>query len=360
MNDNPNGLPDQPVNVDTGRHRRDRTAIEFRSVYKSYRGRKDDFPALSDINLQIEAGEVFGVIGHSGAGKSSLVRLINLLERPTSGHLNADGLDLKSLNGAELRHWRRQVGMIFQHFNLLSCKTVWENVALPLRLAGAKKEETNARVSELLGRFELQDLSHRYPAQLSGGQKQRVGIARALACRPKILLCDEATSALDPETTHSVLELLATINREFGLTIILITHEMDVVRRVCDRVAVLENGRVIEVGAVSDLFLHPQQPATRRLVFEAEQINEAEQEQNLSRVAGHEVLRLTFRGEATYEPLLGSVARETGVDYSILSGRIDRIKDVPYGQLTLALVGGDVSAALQRLAAKNIHIEKLR
>jgi D-methionine transport system ATP-binding protein len=336
-----------------------RTAIEFRRIYKTYRGLKSPVPALYDINLRIETGEVFGVIGHSGAGKSSLVRLVNLLERPTAGQLTADGLDLASLNGSALRQWRRQVGMIFQHFNLLSCKTVLQNVALPLRLAETRPAETHVRVSELLERFDLQSLRHRYPAQLSGGQKQRVGIARALACRPKILLCDEATSALDPETTRSVLQLLTDINREFGITIILITHEMDVIRRVCDRVAVLEEGRVVEVGTVADLFLHPQHPATRRLVFEAEQIDEAEQQQNLTQVAGHQILRLTFRGEATYAPLLGSVARETGVDYSILSGRIDRIKGVPYGQLTLALVGGNVSAALNRLAANNVHIEKL-
>jgi D-methionine transport system ATP-binding protein len=337
----------------------ERIAIEFCNVCKTYPGIREAVPALYDINLQIMAGEVFGVIGHSGAGKSSLVRLVNLLERPTSGQLTADGLNLTSLKGVGLRRWRRQIGMIFQHFNLLSAKTVSENVALPLTLAGANAEETKTRVTELLTRFDLQSLSERYPAQLSGGQKQRVGIARALACRPKILLCDEATSALDPETTHSVLELLAGVNREFGLTIILITHEMDVIRRVCDRVAVLEEGRIVEVGAVADLFLYPKHLATRRLVFESEQIDETEQQQNLARVAGHAVLRLTFRGEATYEPLLGSVARETGVDYSILSGRIDQIKGVPYGQLTLALVGGDVPRALDRFAAYNVHIEKL-
>ncbi|MBV8214859.1 MAG: methionine ABC transporter ATP-binding protein [Verrucomicrobia bacterium] len=334
-------------------------AVEFRSVSKSFRSRNADVAALFDINLQIETGEVFGVIGHSGAGKSTLLRLVNLLEHPTSGELRAGNLDLTTLKGAELRSWRRQVGMIFQHFNLLSSKTVWQNIALPLRLAGTPKTGITPRVTELLTRFDLQPLAHRYPAQLSGGQKQRVGIARALACHPKILLCDEATSALDPETTLSVLELLASVNREFGLTIILITHEMDVIRRVCDRVAVLADGRIVEIGSVADLFLHPQHPATRRLVFEAEQINEQEQEQNLSRVAGHPVLRLTFRGEATYEPLLGSIARETGVDYSILSGRIDRIKGVAYGQLTLALVGGNVSAALQRFSANNVHVEKL-
>jgi D-methionine transport system ATP-binding protein len=353
------GLQDQRPYSDRLREAGGQNAIEFRNVSKSYRSRKGDVAALYDINLQIETGEIFGVIGHSGAGKSTLLRLINRLEHPSSGELRAGPLDLAALKGAELRNWRRQVGTIFQHFNLLSSRTVWQNIALPLRLAGAANTEIAARVTELMTRFDLQQLGHRYPAQLSGGQKQRVGIARALACHPKILLCDEATSALDPETTQSVLELLASVNREFELTIILITHEMEVIRRVCDRVAVLAEGRIIEIGSVADLFLHPQHPATRRLVFEAEQINEQEQEQNLSRVAGHPVLRLTFRGEATYEPLLGAIARETGVDYSILSGRIDRIKGVAYGQLTLALVGGNVPAALQRFSANNVHVEKL-
>ncbi|HCE9743613.1 TPA: ATP-binding cassette domain-containing protein, partial [Pseudomonas aeruginosa] len=198
-----------------------------------------------------------------------------------------------------------------------------------------------------------------YPAQLSGGQKQRVGIARALACRPSILLCDEATSALDPQTTASVLQLLAEINRELKLTIVLITHEMDVIRRVCDQVAVMDGGAIVEQGDVADVFLHPQHPTTRRFVFEAERVDEDERHDDFAHVPGL-ILRLTFRGEATYAPLLGTVARQTGVDYSILSGRIDRIKDTPYGQLTLALVGGDLEAAMSQLNAADVHVEVLR
>jgi D-methionine transport system ATP-binding protein len=334
--------------------------IELVSVSKTYRAKRIEVPALRDINLEIRAGEVFGIIGPSGAGKSSLLRLINLLERPTSGKVRAEGLELTSLDQAGLRRWRRQVGMIFQHFNLLTSKTVAENVALPLRFAGVRRGPVlRERVTELLARFDLSTLAKRYPAQLSGGQKQRVGIARALACRPKILLCDEATSALDPQTTKAVLALLDAINHEFGLTIVLITHEMDVIRQVCDRVAVLDEGRCVEVGPVADVLLHPRQAATRRLVFEAERSDETEQGKNLSRTGGP-VFRLTLRGEATYEPLLGSVAQLTGVDYSILSGRIDRIKGVPYGQLTLSLVGGRLSAALAQFAARGVHVEQLR
>jgi D-methionine transport system ATP-binding protein len=249
--------------------------------------------------------------------------------------------------------------MIFQHFNLLSSKTVADNIALPLRFGGMSRQEAEQRVKVLLERVGLSAYARHYPAQLSGGQKQRVGIARALATEPKILLCDEATSALDPQTTAQVLQLLADINRELGLTIVLITHEMDVIRRVCDRVAVLDGGSVVEQGAVADVFLHPRHPTTRRFVLEAEQVDEDAQQAAFAHVDGR-IVRLTFRGEATYAPLLGRVARETGVDYSILAGRIDQIKDTPYGQLTIALSGGDIHAAQQQLHAAGVHVEELR
>ncbi|HBP6692810.1 TPA: methionine ABC transporter ATP-binding protein, partial [Pseudomonas aeruginosa] len=301
-----------------------------------------------------------GLIGHSGAGKSTLLRLINRLEEPSGGRILVEGEDVTALNAEGLRRFRQRVGMIFQHFNLLSSKTVADNIAMPLRLAGGfSRAEVDARVSELLARVGLSDHARKYPAQLSGGQKQRVGIARALACRPSILLCDEATSALDPQTTASVLQLLAEINRELKLTIVLITHEMDVIRRVCDQVAVMDGGAIVEQGDVADVFLHPQHPTTRRFVFEAERVDEDERHDDFAHVPGL-ILRLTFRGEATYAPLLGTVARQTGVDYSILSGRIDRIKDTPYGQLTLALVGGDLEAAMSQLNAADVHVEVLR
>ena len=334
--------------------------IEFHQVHKAYPVQGRTITALQPCDLRIEAGQVFGLIGHSGAGKSTLLRLINRLEEPSGGRIVIDGEDITALDAQGLRRFRQQVGMIFQHFNLLASKTVAANVALPLQLAGElDRSEIASRVSQLLQRVGLAEHAHKYPAQLSGGQKQRVGIARALATEPKILLCDEATSALDPQTTGQVLQLLAEINRELGLTIVLITHEMDVIRRVCDQVAVMDGGSIVEQGPVAQVFLHPQHPTTRRFVQEDEQVDENEQRDDFAHVSG-KILRLTFQGEATYAPLLGTVARETGVDYSILAGRIDRIKDTPYGQLTLALTGGDIDAALARFQAADVHLEVLR
>ena len=334
--------------------------IEFQNVHKTYRVAGKDIPALHPTSLSIENGQVYGLIGHSGAGKSTLLRLINRLEDSSGGKIFVDGEEVTALDAKGLRRFRQQVGMIFQHFNLLASKTVADNVALPLTLAGElSTSEINQRVAELLARVGLSDHAKKYPAQLSGGQKQRVGIARALATKPKILLCDEATSALDPQTTASVLQLLAEINRELKLTIVLITHEMDVIRRVCDQVAVMDAGVIVEQGSVADVFLHPQHPTTKRFVQESEQIDESEQRDDFAHVPGR-IVRLTFQGEATYAPLLGTVARETGVDYSILAGRIDRIKDVPYGQLTLAVTGGDMEAAFARFTAADVHMEVLR
>ncbi|WP_312931743.1 methionine ABC transporter ATP-binding protein [Pseudomonas sp.] len=334
--------------------------IEFQQVHKTYRVAGRDIPALHPTNLSIQNGQVFGLIGHSGAGKSTLLRLINRLENPSGGTIIVDGEDITALNANRLRRFRQQVGMIFQHFNLLASKTVADNVALPLILAGElPRSAIDQRVTELLARVGLSEHAKKYPAQLSGGQKQRVGIARALSTNPKILLCDEATSALDPQTTASVLQLLAEINRELKLTIVLITHEMDVIRRVCDRVAVMDAGQIVEQGSVAEVFLHPQHPTTKRFVQEDEQVDEHEQRDDFAHVPGR-IVRLTFQGEATYAPLLGTVARETGVDYSILAGRIDRIKDVPYGQLTLAVTGGDMEAAFACFAAADVHMEVLR
>ena len=331
--------------------------IVFDQIEKSYQVGGKAVPALHPTSFAIETGEVFGIVGHSGAGKSTLVRLINLLERPTGGSIKIDGEDVTHYNAAQLRAFRRNVGMIFQHFNLLSSKTVNDNIAFPMKLAGIySKTEIQQRVAELLELVSLSEHATKFPSQLSGGQKQRVGIARALACRPTILLCDEATSALDPQTTQSVLKLLADINRELGLTIVLITHEMDVVRRVCDRVAVMDAGRVVEMGPVSEVFLHPQHPTTRDFVFESENIDSVALQQDFKKAKGR-ILRLTFKGESTYDPLLGSVARKSGVDFSILSGRIDHIKDTPYGQLTLALVGGDLAVAMAALEAADVHVE---
>ena len=324
--------------------------ISFQSVGKTFA--RAPAPALVDVSLEVAPGEVFGVIGQSGAGKSTLIRLINGIERPSLGRVITDGEDVGALDAGGLRGLRRRVGMIFQHFNLLSSKTVAANVAFPLKVAGVPRGEIGPRVAELLDRVGLADQAHKYPAQLSGGQKQRVGIARALANGPKILLCDEATSALDPQTTEQILDLLARLNRELGLTIVLITHEMEVIRRVCHRVAVLDAGAVVESGEVAEVFLHPQHPVTRALVADAAGLVVAK-----GQGAGP-TLRLTFRGAATYEPILGRIARDTGVDYSILAGRIDRIRDEPYGQLLVSLVGGDVAEARARLSAAGVRVEE--
>lgn len=333
--------------------------IEFKSIHKSYRVRSAQIPALAGVELSIAEGEVFGVVGHSGAGKSTLLRLINLLERPDSGEIRINGEDILALDSAGLAALRQKIGMIFQHFNLLSAKTVAENVAWPLKIAKWDKTRIAARVAEMLALVGLADQADKYPSQLSGGQKQRVGIARALATGPRILLCDEATSALDPQTTRSVLDLLAGINRELGLTIVLITHEMDVVRRICDRVAVLDSGRVVESGPVTEVFLHPKHETSRRFVFEAERVEEETLLDDFAHVPGR-IVRLTFTRDQSYSPLLSVVAREVGVDFSILSGRIDRIKNTPYGQLTVAVSGGDLALALRTLAERGIQIEELR
>jgi D-methionine transport system ATP-binding protein len=333
--------------------------IRFQDVHKSYRVDGREVPALQTFSLDIADGEVFGIIGHSGAGKSTLIRLINLLERPSGGRILIDDVDMTALSEAKLRQQRQRIGMIFQHFNLLASQTVAENVAFPLRLAGeGDAAAIRKRVDELLARVGLTAHADKYPSQLSGGQKQRVGIARALANRPSILLCDEATSALDPQTTASVLELLAEINRELKLTIVLITHEMDVVRRVCDRVAVLDAGRIVESGSVADVFLHPRHATTRRFVNEALPEEAAGEQAPYAHVEGR-ILRLSFRGEATWTPALGRVARDTGVDFNILAGRIDRIKDLPYGQLTLAMQGERVDDALASLRQAGIEIEEI-
>jgi D-methionine transport system ATP-binding protein len=333
--------------------------IRFVDVHKSYRVGGKDIPALEPFNLEIADGEVFGIIGHSGAGKSTLIRLINLLERPSGGRILIGDTDITALPDPALRAARQRIGMIFQHFNLLSSQTVTENIAFPMRLAGNKDSAAvRKRVDELLRRVGQQAHADKNPTQHSGGQKQRVGIARALANQPSILLCDEATSALDPQTTASVLELLAEINRELKLTIVLITHEMDVVRRVCDRVAVLDSGRIVEHGAVADVFLHPKHPTTRRFVDEALPEEAAGEHVPYQHVPGR-LMRLSFRGEATWSPTLGRVTRETGVDFNILAGRIDRIKDLPYGQLTLAMQGENVDKALQALREAGIEVEEL-
>lgn len=334
--------------------------IRIERISKTYPGRRE-MPALDDISLQVGRGEIFGIIGRSGAGKSTLIRCLNLLERPDQGRILLEDEDLTALPARALPAVRQRIGMIFQHFNLLQSKTVAQNVAFPLRLAGGHdRAAIDRRVGELLDLVGLSAWRDRYPAQLSGGQKQRVGIARALANHPRLLLSDEATSALDPETTQSILALLQDINRQIGLSIVLITHEMSVIRTLCDRLAVLERGRLVESGPVSGVFLHPRHPVTRSLLTESGLPDEAELAL-LRRHASGPLLRLTFLGEATYAPLLSQTSRETGLEFNILQGTIGRIKDMPYGQLLVeAVAGADHLPALPAaLTRRQIHHEVL-
>ncbi len=325
--------------------------IRLEGVTRRFRTAAGERTALDAVDLSVTAGEVFGVVGRSGAGKSTLVRTINLLERPDAGRVWVGDQDLMGLKPAALRAARRRIGMIFQHFNLLHSRTIRDNVALPLVLEGRPRDLIARRVDELMERLGLAEHARKYPAQLSGGQKQRVGIARALACEPSILLCDEATSALDPETTEDILSLLDRLNRDLGLTLVLITHEMEVVRRVCDKVAVMEGGRIVETGATADVFLNPGAPATRSLLAEGEARTAT------PRPVGGLVARLVFRGERTFEPVLSRVSRETGVDHAILAGRVGRFRDQPYGQLEVSFQGGDPQAAIARLRAEGVEVE---
>jgi D-methionine transport system ATP-binding protein len=337
--------------------------IELRSVHKSYRVKESDVVALKEIDLTIESGEIFGIIGHSGAGKSTLLRMINFLERPSHGTVQVDGVDLQGLDDAALRRFRQTVGMIFQHFNLVGSKTVGDNVAFPLKIAGqADARQIGARVDELLDLVGLRRHKDKYPRQLSGGEKQRVGIARALANHPRVLLCDEATSALDPQTTRSILQLLRQINEKLGLTIVLITHEMDVIRTVCDRVAVIDSGVIVESGPVSTVFLHPQHQTTRRFVQETEHIQDEDVDAALAQSGARTLCRLTFMEDTVHQPILSQTARAFGVDFSILGGRIERIKSMTCGQMTVALEGPteQVRNALTRLAATGVTVEELR
>lgn len=319
--------------------------IRLESVNKTYLVSTQRITALRQVSFTVETGEIFGVIGYSGAGKSTLIRLINLLEKPDSGAIFIDENDITQLNFTALRHLRHQIGMIFQHFNLLSNRTVAQNIRLPLELIGQlSKTEQDARVSELLALVGLSQLAHHYPRQLSGGQKQRVGIARALANKPRILLCDEATSALDPQTTHDILDLIAKINRKFHLTVVLITHEMDVIRRVADKVAVLDKGCIIETGSVLECFLHPKEIVTRRMLGQLQHTDELIESGFLRNIQG-QIWRLTFIGEAASEPFLNHVAKTFPVRFSILQGSVARLKSTPYGQLVIELQGSDETLA---------------
>ncbi|ESY93296.1 MULTISPECIES: methionine ABC transporter ATP-binding protein [Mesorhizobium] len=300
--------------------------------------------ALDGISLTVRKGEVLGIIGRSGAGKSTLIRCLNGLERPDTGEVFIEGREISRLGERELQPLRRRIGMIFQHFNLLSAKTVEDNVALPLKIEGRPKAERLKRAAELLDLVGLSEKAKAYPASLSGGQKQRVGIARALAARPALLLSDEATSALDPETTRSILALLKDINRQLGLTILLITHEMEVIRSIADRVAVIDAGRIVEEGPVWSVFADPQSDVTRRLLGTIRPQLPAELAARLVPGAGTEtVLRVDVAGEAAREPLLFDLAAAVPGPFRLVHGGIDHIQRQPVGTLFLSVAGSDAS-----------------
>lgn len=335
-------------------------------TYKSPSGA--EFDALRDVNLDIRAGEIFGIIGRSGAGKSTLVRCINLLNRPTSGEVIVDGRNLTALSEPELREVRRSIGMIFQHFNLLSSRTVYDNVALPLELAGTSKAEIRERILPIIDLVGLSAHAAKYPSQLSGGQKQRVGIARALVSNPKVLLSDEATSALDPETTVATLALLEKINRELGVTIVLITHEMNVVKQICGRVAVMNQGQVVELGSVLEVFERPKNDTTKALIGNVsakelprsiiEKVEKARQEHGRDLV---HLLRLSFLGSDVTEPIISQCSRKFGVDFNILRATVDELQGRTLGTLTVIIAAEPRTYAdlAHFLFERGVNVEEL-
>ena len=320
--------------------------IVLNNVTKSFGSGEQQINALHGVSLTIEDGEIYGIIGLSGAGKSTLVRCINLLERPTSGTVTVDGKELTSLSPKELLRVRRSIGMIFQGFNLLEQRNVLQNVCFPLELAGVKREDAKKRAMELLELVDIPDKAKAYPVQLSGGQKQRVAIARTLASDPKVLLCDEATSALDPKTTQSILALLKKLNRELGVTVVVITHEMRVVEQICSKVAILDHGVIQESGPVSEVFSNPKSEAGRRLVLpEGEKIHI---------LPDNRLVRLVFNGASTLEPIISTLAIQQGIVLNIVSADTSSIGDKTFGNMVLGLPLDETEAARALLYLREI------
>ena len=340
--------------------------IKLNNITKIFTLPDKKLTALDNVSLHVPKGQICGVIGASGAGKSTLIRCVNLLERPTHGAVVIDDVDLTQLSDAELVKTRRQIGMIFQHFNLLTSRTVFENVALPLELENKSKAEIQEKTTALLALVGLSDKHNVYPANLSGGQKQRVAIARALASDPKVLLCDEATSALDPATTQSILKLLKEINRTLGITILLITHEMEVVKRICDQVAVIDKGRLIEQGTVSEIFSNPKTELAQEFISSTFHITLPEEYlENLSDTPKHAksypIIKFEFTGRSVDAPLLSQASKKFGVELSILTSQIDYAGGVKFG-FTIAEVEGDEDAITQAkvyLTENNVRVEVL-
>lgn len=310
--------------------------IEIKNLSKTFKTADSSLDALKNVSLTINDGDIYGIIGMSGAGKSTLVRCINMLERPTEGQILIDGVDMGSLSGKQLRDARRNITMIFQGFNLLMQRNCLKNICFPLELEGMKKEDAKKRALELLEIVGLPDKAKAYPAQLSGGQQQRIAIARALATNPKVLLCDEATSALDPNTTHSILNLIRDINKKLGITVIIITHQMSVVEETCNRVAILDNGTVVEQGEVSTVFAHPQSAAAKRLVFPDAS------DEIFAPASDEHRIRVVFNGAfATNTPLITKMAMDEGIAANILAASTRCIGDKVYGNMLLGIPGGD-------------------
>ncbi|MGD8108210.1 methionine ABC transporter ATP-binding protein MetN [Pantoea sp. FN0302] len=339
--------------------------IKLSNITKVFQQGARTITALSDVSLHVPAGQIYGVIGSSGAGKSTLIRCVNLLERPTSGSVLVDGQELTSLSESELTLARRQIGMIFQHFNLLNSRTVFGNVALPLELDNMPRATIKARVTELLDLVGLADKHDAWPANLSGGQKQRVAIARALASSPKVLLCDEATSALDPATTRAILELLKDINRRLGITILLITHEMDVVKRICDQVAVISNGQLIEKDSVSEVFSHPKTPLAQQFIQSTLHLDIPEDYQQRlqaqSTADSVPLLRLEFTGQSVDAPLLSETARRFNVNNNIISAQMDYAGGVKFGIMLTEMHGSEqeTEGAIAYLQQHHVKVEVL-
>ena len=332
--------------------------IEVLDVTKVYRTKKGDINALDHVNLTIEKGQVFGIVGYSGAGKSTLLRLINRLEKPSTGQVFVEGSEITALKESALRKQRQNIGMIFQQFNLFKSKTVSDNIRYPLKLTKKySKQEIEARVDELLSFVGLSDKKDDYPNQLSGGQKQRIGIARALATEPDILLCDEATSALDPETTDDILELLKKINQQLNITIVIITHEMEVVKKICDEVAVMEKGKVVEQNKVFELFTSPQHATTKRFVHSVLN-DDIPKDINIS---NRRLYRFIFNHEQILKPALSEVGRQYHVDFNTLYGGITELTDKLFGNLLIEAVGqpGQINSALDDLVRKGIKVKEV-
>ncbi len=328
--------------------------IKIVNVTKKYK----EVDAVKNVNLTIKQGEIFGIIGYSGAGKSTLLRCLNMLEKPTEGQIFIDGKEMTSLTKREIRQERVKVGMIFQHFHLISSKTVAENIAFSLKAAGRSKSDIKKRVAELLDMVGLTDRAGHYPAQLSGGQKQRVGIARALANEPKVLLCDEATSALDPTTTASILTLLQEINQTLGITIVLITHEMAVVQQICHRIAVMENGEVVEFGEVYDLFADPKTELTKQFVQTVHSLTLPER---LLASRKGSIVQIVFRGESAEEGVIAETLKNFDVTINILHGQITYIQDRPLGTLIIEIDGEqlELQNAIDYITTRTNQLEVL-